>query len=218
MERKLSVSMMCVDFGMLKDQLVMFEEEGVDYLHIDVMDGHFVPNLMLGTTFVDYLRKNTKIPLDLHFMVENPAAILDIFHITEGDLVTLHVESSWNILSSLMHIRKLGAKVMVAISPQTTISSITHLLKYVDGVCVMLVIPGFAGQTLIHGMEEKVRSLAKYRKENTAELLIEVDGHVTLDNVLSLENDGTDVFVAGSSLLGKDPQYYREKIRSFYDA
>lgn len=216
MSRKLSVSMMCVDFGNLNHLLKMFEEEGVNYLHIDVMDGHFVPNLMLGTSFVDYLRKNTKIPLDFHFMVENAVTKLDWFQIQEGDIVTVHVESSWNVLDSLIHIRKLGAKAVLAISPQTQVASVMHLLDYVDGVCIMLVIPGFAGQTLIRGMEDKIQWLAKYRYENKAPFFIEVDGHVCTNNVLSLENAGADVFVAGTSLLGRDPKLYREKIRIFY--
>lgn len=216
MSRELSVSMMCIDLSNLGEMLRTFEDEGVNYLHVDVMDGHFVPNLMLGTTYVEWLKNNSRIPLDIHLMVEDPAAKLDWFPIGPGDMVTVHVESAWNVLDSLIHIRKLGAKAVLAISPQTPITSVIHLLDYVDGVCVMLVIPGFSGQTMIKGMEEKIRALSDYRRSSGSEFFIEADGHIHEDNIRSLEALGVDVFVAGTSLLGEHPGKYRERIRLFY--
>lgn len=216
MKRQLSVSMMCTDFGDLNGILDVFKEEHVDYLHIDIMDGHFVPNIMLGVSYVDWLRKATDIPLDFHLMVDEPASKLDWFPIRKGDIVTVHVESDWNALSALIQIRKLGAKAVLAISPQTPTSSVVHLLDYVDGVCVMLVIPGYSGQAMITGMEEKICELAKYREEKHATFFIEVDGHVNKDNIRELENAGAEIFVAGTSLLGKDPAAYRERVRLFY--
>ena len=216
MSRQLSVSMMCIDFGNLSDVLDMFREEHVDYLHIDIMDGHFVPNIMLGVSYVDWLRKVTDIPLDYHLMVEDPVSKLDWFPVRKGDIVTVHAESGWNALSTLIHIRKLGAKAVLAISPQTPVSSVIHLLNYVDGVCIMLVIPGYSGQTMILGMEDKIKELAKYRDEKNMKYFIEVDGHVSEKNARELEDCGADIFVAGTSLLGRAPKNYRDKIRAFY--
>lgn len=216
MNRKLSVSMMCVDYGNLNHALSLFKEEKVDYLHIDVMDGKFVPNLMLGVSYVEWLRKNTDIPLDFHLMVEDPLVKLDWFPVKNNDIVTIHIESNWNVLSALIHIRKYGAKAVLAISPQTPVTSIFHLLNYVDGICVMLVIPGFSGQKMIDGMKEKLEMLSNYRREKRMNFFIEVDGHVSECNIRELEEAGTDIFVAGTSLLGRDPSYYREKIRLFY--
>lgn len=217
MDRKLSVSMMCIDYGELNHTLEIFSDKGVDYLHIDVMDGRFVPNLMLGTAYVEWLRGHTRIPLDFHFMVEDAAAKLEWFPIREGDLVTVHVESSWSILNTLMSIREIGARAVLAVGPQTPITSIVHLLNYVDGVCIMLVIPGFSGQSMIKGMEDKIRFLADYRRENGSDFFIEVDGHVHENNIEMLEKAGADIFVAGTSLLGRDPSGYADRIQLFYD-
>lgn len=217
-QRQLSVSMMCVDFGYLAKSVRLFEEEQIDYLHIDVMDGYFVPNLMLGVSYVEWLRRTTHIPFDIHLMVKNPVAKLNWFPIQKDDIVTVHVESDWNILSTLIQIRKMGAKAVLAISPQTSVSSILHLISYVDGICVMLVIPGFSGQMMVQGMEDKVRELSRYRAEKNASFFIEVDGHVSEKNVNELEAAGADIFVAGTSLLGKEPTQYRKKIHLFYNA
>lgn len=217
MSKKLSVSMMCVDYGNLNRTLEIFSDKGVDYLHIDIMDGRFVPNLMLGTAYVEWLRGHTQIPLDFHFMVEDAAAKLEWFPICKGDLVTVHVESSWSILNTLMAIREIGAKAVLAVGPQTPITSIVHLLNYIDGVCVMLVIPGFSGQSMIKGMEDKIHFLADYRMKNRDDFFIEVDGHVHKDNIKMLGDAGADIFVAGTSLLGRDPSNYAERIQLFYN-
>lgn len=217
MKRQLSVSMMCIDYGNLNSTLRLFEEKHVDYLHIDIMDGHFVPNLMLGTTYVEWLRRTTEIPIDFHFMVEDAVTKIEWFPVREGDIVTLHVESSWSVLNALMAIRKKGARAVLAVGPQTPISSIIHLLDYIDGVCVMLVIPGFSGQSMIKGMEEKIEYLSRYRIENRANFFIEVDGHIHKNNIRMLEDAGANIFVVGTSLLGKNPEEYAERIQEFYD-
>lgn len=218
MKRRLSVSMMCVDFGNLNEVLRIFHEEKVNYLHIDVMDGHFVPNIMLGVSYVSWLRTASDIPLDIHLMVEEPIPKLSWFPLKSGDIVTVHVESVWNDVKELACIRETGVKVMLAVSPQTPVSAVLHLLKYVDGICVMLVVPGFSGQMMIDGMLEKVRELSRYREKNGVSFLIEVDGHVSEKNVRALEDAGAEIFVAGTSLLGSEPKHYREKLRLFYNA
>ncbi len=217
MGRKLSVSMMCVDFGNLADTVKIFENEKVDYLHIDIMDGHFVPNLMLGVSYVEWLRKNTNIPFDYHFMTEEPANKLQWFPIREKDIVTVHVESDWNAISVLIKIREMGARPVLAISPQTPVSSIKHLINYLDGVCVMLVVPGFSGQSMIRGMDDKIKRLVEVRNLYNSNFFIEVDGHVNDQNIRQLESFGSEIFVAGTSLLGRDPSGYRERIQLFYN-
>ena len=212
--RQLSVSMMCVDFGSLFETLKMFERNHVDYLHIDVMDGHFVPNIMLGSSYVSWLRRNTNIPLDIHFMVENPNQMLDVFDIREGDNVIVHVESSWNMLDVVMKIKSRGGKAFIAVSPQTPVDAIRHLIEYIDGVLIMLVIPGFSGQHMINGMFEKIELLQQYKNDG---FLVEVDGHVTEENIKQLEKAGADIFVAGTSLLKDDPMNYEERIKLFYN-
>ena len=213
---KISPSILAADPANLERDVKRVEAAGADYLHIDIMDGHFVPNIMLGVSYVDWLRKVTDIPLDYHLMVEDPVSKLDWFPVRKGDIVTVHAESGWNALSALIHIRKLGAKAVLAISPQTPVSSVIHLLNYVDGVCIMLVIPGYSGQTMILGMEDKIKELAKYRDEKNMKYFIEVDGHVSEKNARELEDCGADIFVAGTSLLGRAPKNYRDKIRAFY--
>ena len=216
MSRQLSVSMMCTDFGALRQTLKMFSEEHVDYLHIDIMDGHFVSNLMLGVSFAEWLRRSTDIPFDYHFMVEDPAAMIRWFPVRPGDIVTIHAESGGDLREALSVIKQMGAKAILAINPETPVSFVKRFFDMVDGICVMLVIPGRSGQVMIEGTENKVRELAKYNKDNDASLMIEVDGHISEKNIHMLEEAGAEVFVVGTSLLGKEPAHYREKIRLFY--
>lgn len=205
MKSKISPSMMCADIMNMKQVLDTFEKTGIEYLHIDIMDGHFVPNFTLGTDYCKILKKNTTIPLDIHMMVENPETKLDWFPMGEGDYVSVHVESTRHLQRVLSMIRAKGAKPMVAINPATPISAIEHVLDDIDGVLVMTVNPGFAGQKLVSATLKKITSLRKYLDENGYENVeIEVDGNVSFENAKKMRAAGADIFVAGTSSVFTD--------------
>ena len=199
-KKKISPSMMCCDFLSLKTQLDIFEEEHIEYLHIDIMDGAFVPNYTLGTDLIKQLHKATDIPLDLHLMIENPESKLDWFELKEGDIVSVHLESTRHLQRVLQKIKDAGAKAYAAINPATPITAIEEVLPDIDGVLIMTVNPGFAGQKLIPQTLDKISRMRKYLDENGREdAEIEVDGNVSFINAELMSKAGADIFVAGTS-------------------
>ncbi len=219
MKSKISPSMMCADIMNMKPVLETFEKEGIEYLHIDIMDGQFVPNFTLGTDYCKLLKKNTSIPLDIHMMLENPETKLDWFPLGEGDYVSIHVESTRHLQRVLAQIKAKGAKAMVAINPATPISSIEHVLDDIDGVLVMTVNPGFAGQKLVPATLKKITNLRKYLDENGyRHVEIEVDGNVSFENAKKMKEAGADIFVAGTSSVFKDEFTLEEGIKRLRDA
>lgn len=206
MKKQISPSVMCVDFFRLKDTVLEFEKLGIEYLHVDIMDGHFVSNYTLGTDFVKKLKIETKIPLDIHLMVEKPENVLDWFAFGEGDYVSVHLESTCHLQKVLAAIRARGAKPMVAINPATPFSLLENVLEDIDAVLVMTVNPGFAGQKLVKSTLKKIENLRKYLDENGyEEIEIEVDGNVSFENAVLMSKAGANIFVAGtSSVFEKD--------------
>jgi ribulose-phosphate 3-epimerase len=199
---KLSPSMMCADLFHLAETIKVFEEHQISYLHMDVMDGSFVPNLMLGTDTIRQIRQATKIPLDIHLMIEEPGEKLEWFDPRGGDYVSVHAETTRHLQRVLTKIRALGAKPMAAINPATPLSVIEEVLCDIDAVLIMCVNPGYAGQKLVPQTLEKIRRLRTLLDErgfNNVE--IEVDGNVTLENALKMREVGANIFVAGTSLL-----------------
>lgn len=198
--------MMCADALNLGATLKDFEKNGIEYLHIDIMDGSFVPNFTLGTDYCKILKKATNIPLDLHLMVDRPEERLDWFPIGEGDIVSVHVESTKHLQKVLRAIKDRGAKAYVAINPATPLCMIEEVLCDIDGVLVMTVNPGFAGQKLIPQTLEKItkaRKMLDANGKNDAE--IEVDGNVSFENAAKMSKAGANIFVAGtSSVFTKD--------------
>ena len=216
MDKKISPSIMCVDFFKLKETITEFQKLGVEYLHIDIMDGHFVSNYTLGTDFVKKLKAETKIPLDIHLMVEKPENILDWFSFGEGDWVSVHLESTCHLQKALAMIRARGAKPMVAINPATPICSIENVLEEIDGVLVMTVNPGFAGQKLVASTLKKIEKLRKYLDENGYENIeIEVDGNVSFKNADLMSRAGANIFVCGSSSVFSKEAAIPENIAKF---
>ena len=197
---KLSPSMMCSDIGKLAETLEIFDSSGVDYLHIDVMDGCFVPNFALGTDYVRALRKMSKIPIDAHLMIERPEDKISWFAPEPGDYFSVHYESTPHIARALMKIKEYGAKPMVALNPGTHYGAIEYLLDDIDAVLIMTVNPGYAGQKFLESSLEKIRSLRNWLDETgRGRIEIEADGNASLYNAKRMKEAGANIFVSGSS-------------------
>ena len=194
--------MMCCDFFNLAEQVKEFEQSSVELLHIDIMDGAFVPNFTLGSDYVKQLKKNTSIPLDIHLMVEYPERHLDMFPFGEGDYVSVHFESTKHLQRVLQMIKARGAKALLAINPATPIEMAIDVLDDIDGILVMTVNPGFAGQKMVPHAIEKIKRTRKFLDENgRPDAEIEVDGNVSIPNAINMKNAGANIFVLGTAAL-----------------
>lgn len=215
---KISPSMMCCDLCELKPTLEQFELLGIEYLHIDIMDGVYVPNYTLGTDYVRMLRGCTDIPMDLHLMIMNPEAKLDWFDIRPGDYVSVHYESTLHIHRAIQKIKEKGAKAMLAINPGTPAACVGELADELDGVLVMTVDPGFAGQTMVPQTLKKLAELKKWLKKSGHENLeVEVDGNVSYENAKKMRESGADIFVAGTSSIFTKQASLEQSIRRLRD-
>ena len=202
MKVKLSLSMMCADIGKLTEALDIFKKCDIDYLHIDVMDGIFVPNYTLGTDYVEQLRKLTDIPLDIHLMVERHESKIAWFHPKKGDYVSVHYESTPHIHRAIAKIKDRGAKAMLAINPGTPLACVEELADELDGILIMTVNPGFAGQSLIPHTIKKILRLKQWLcDQGYNHIEIEVDGNVSFENAKKMREAGADIFVAGTSSI-----------------
>lgn len=200
---QLSPSMMCVPAWQDVSGIISeLQQCGVEWLHADVMDGHFVPNMMLGTDSIKQLRKISPIPLDLHMMIENPDDKLDWFDIQPGEFVSIHVETTKHLQRVLAKVRSYGAHPMVALNPATPLCMIEDVLTDVDGVLIMTVNPGFAGQKLVPQTLDKIARLRNMLDEaGREEVRIEVDGNVSFENAVKMRAAGADIFVCGTSSI-----------------
>ena len=211
----ISASMMCADLVNLKETLHIFEEERVDYLHIDVMDGAFVPNFGLGVDYIRSLRELTKIPLDIHLMVRDPEYKLQWIGIHKDDIVSIHYESTFQVQRALDWLEPYGCKKFLAINPATPIYALEEVLDYIDGVNLLMVNPGFAGQKIVESTLKKAAKLQQFLVEHgKQDLIFEADGNITLEHAKQLRAIGTDMFVAGTSsvFMGKVGEY-RDNIK-----
>ncbi len=219
MKKKISPSIMCVDFLKLGDTLKSFEKNNIDYIHVDIMDGEFVPNFTLGTNFCEQLRRATNIPLDIHMMVNRPDTKIEWLGLAEGDYVSVHYESTPHIHRVLQKIRELGAKPMLAINPATPVCVLENVLEMIDGVLVMTVNPGFAGQPLVPGAFEKIRAVREFLDEKGyTDIEIEVDGNVSFENAEKMSKAGANIFVAGTSSIFKKDLTLDEGTEKLYRA
>lgn len=199
---KISASMMCSDLIHLKENISVFEHAGVDYLHIDIMDGEFVPNFGLGVDYLRGLRELTTIPMDIHLMVNRPEDKLGWLDIQPEDRVHIHYESTKHVQRTVERTRRYGCKVMLAINPATPIYSVEEMLDYIDGVTVLTVNPGFAGQRIVHSCIKKTEKLSSFLSELNYDWLdIEVDGNISFENAKILRGYGANLFVAGTSSI-----------------
>lgn len=216
MKVKISPSMMCADIFSLKETLDVLKEENIEFLHVDVMDGQFVQNYMLGTDYIKNIRTMSPIPLDIHLMIEKPEEKIGWFGLQKGDYVSIHAESTKHLQRVLSHVREYSAHPIVAINPATPLSAIEEILDDVDGVLVMTVNPGFAGQKIVPHTLDKISRVRKLLDEkNFHEKIVEVDGNVSIENAIQMRKSGADTFVTGTSCMFTKDKSLSENIRYF---
>ncbi len=217
MKSKISASMMCSDLIDLKETLRIFEEEEVEYLHIDMMDGTFVPNFGLGVDYIRGLRKLTNIPLDLHLMIKDPEYKFQWIGIKETDIVSIHYESTFQVQRALDYLKTYGCKRYLAVNPATPVYVLEEVLDYIDGINLLMVNPGHAGQKIVPSTIKKAQRVVDFlRSEGREDIAIEVDGNITPENGNKLKNIGAEIFVCGTSAIFKgNVADYRNNIQIF---
>ncbi len=200
--KKISPSLLSADFSNLEKDIKMLEEAGADLLHIDVMDGHFVPNITIGPVVVEAIKEVSAIPLDIHLMISDPDYYVNAFIDAGADYLTVHAESSPHVHRIVQKIRDGGIKAGVSLNPHTPISVLENILQDIDLVLIMSVNPGFGGQSFIPHSLEKIKKLKQFLQENNANHIeTEVDGGIKLDNIKEVSDAGCDIFVSGSGIL-----------------
>ena len=190
--------MLACDFGNLESEISMINDSKVDWFHIDVMDGVFVPNISFGTPIMNVLKKYTKKPLDVHLMIINPDNYIEKFAELGSRVLTVHFEACTHLHRTIQRIKSLNMKAGVAINPHTPISSLESIIKEIDLVCIMSVNPGFGGQSFIETTYQKIKDLKSLINKRNSKTLIEIDGGVNSENAKKLIENGADVLVAGS--------------------
>ena len=198
---KISPSILSADFTCLADQVREAEEAGVDYIHVDVMDGHFVPNITIGPLVVKALRPITKLPLDVHLMIENPEFYIEDFSKAGADIITVHQEATPHLHRTIQQIHDLGIKAGVSINPSTSVRTLDEIICDLDLILVMSVNPGFGGQSYIHSCTNKIRKVREMLDDRGVSADLEVDGGVNVDTVNEVISAGANAFVAGSAIF-----------------
>jgi ribulose-phosphate 3-epimerase len=206
-------SILSADFSCLGQQIQAVEAAGADWIHIDVMDGHFVPNITMGPIVVKAARKSTALPLDVHLMVKNPDLFIADFVHAGADLISVHVETCPHLNRTIGLIKENGARAGVVLNPATPLSALEWVLDELDFVLVMSVNPGFGGQAFITGSLSKIRKLRQLIDQQGRKILIQVDGGVNSETIEALHLAGVDVFVAGSAIFGSSD--YRQTIAAW---
>ena len=199
---KIAPSILSADFARLSDEIGGIEEGGAEWVHVDVMDGHFVPNITIGPLIVDAARRSTNLPLDVHLMIENPDHYVEAFVKAGADIVTVHQEACTHLHRTIQKIHELGAKAGVALNPGTSLETIRDVLPYLDLLLVMSVNPGFGGQSYIEASTAKLGRARAMLDEVGSDAELEVDGGVGVSNVEEIVNAGASVVVAGSAVYG----------------
>jgi ribulose-phosphate 3-epimerase len=203
-------SILSADFSVLGEEIAAVEAAGADWIHIDVMDGHFVPNITMGPGVVKSLRKMTVLPFDVHLMIENPEQYIQPFAEAGSDRITVHMEALIHLHRTVSQIKELGLKAGVSLNPATPLSFVESILTDIDLLLIMTVNPGFGGQQFINTMLPKIRQARELIDRFAPAVLLEVDGGVTLTNMPAILKAGADVLVAGASIFGSGN--YRDTI------
>lgn len=202
MKKLLSASVMCADLNNMQKSVEELEKSGIDLLHIDIMDGSFVPNITFGFDHVNAIKSISNIPLDVHMMVSAPALFIDRMNLDENDIISVHCEADVHIHKTLEQIKNRGVKSALALNPHTPVENIRYITDYIDMLLIMTVSPGFAGQKLFAGAEKKTRDAREYLDSLGCDSIpIEVDGNISPENAKKLSACGADIFVLGTSGL-----------------
>ena len=209
---KIAPSILSADFSRLGEEVTAAEKAGADWIHIDVMDGHFVPNITIGPLVVAPVRKMTGLTLDVHLMIEDPDKYIKSFADSGADIITVHEEACVHLHRTIQNIKECGAKAAVSLNPATSLSTIEHVLDDIDMVLIMSVNPGFGGQKFIPGAIGKISELKRIIDERKLNVDIEVDGGVNLDNVAEVDRAGADIVVMGSAFYNSDN--YAETVKA----
>jgi len=206
-------SILSADFSKLGDEIQSVEKAGADWIHVDVMDGHFVPNITIGPLIVEAARRITSLPLDVHLMIENPDRYIEDFAKAGADLISVQVEACIHLNRTIQMIKSMDLRAGVVLNPSTPLSALEWVLEDVDFVMIMSVNPGFGGQKFIPNTIDKIRSLRQMIQDRGLSILIEIDGGVNETTIKNISDAGVDVFVAGSAIF-KSPNY-KETISKF---
>jgi len=206
--KKIAPSILSADFGRLAEEIKAVEESGADWIHLDIMDGHFVPNMTIGPPVVKALRKTTSLPFDVHLMIENPDRYLDAFIDAGSDVLTIHIEATPHLHRTINYLREKNIKGGVALNPSTPIWALEEIIADCDLILIMTVNPGFGGQHFIHSMIPKIRRTRDMIAKQAKPILMEVDGGISPDNIQVISDAGADVFVAGAAVFGSDDYSY----------
>ncbi|MFC9538400.1 ribulose-phosphate 3-epimerase [Lysinibacillus sp. NPDC056959] len=201
---QIAPSILAANFANLGEEVKEVEKAGAQLIHIDVMDGHFVPNISFGSIVLDAIRPLTDLPLDVHLMIENPDQYIEQFAKAGADYITVHVEACRHLHRTIQLIRSFGVKPGVVLNPHTPIESIQHILEDIDMVLFMTVNPGFGGQKFIHSVVPKIEALAAIIKERNLDIAIEIDGGINAETIVPCAKAGATIFVAGSAIYSKE--------------
>ena len=211
---QISPSILSADFSQLGNEIKRLEKGGADMIHVDVMDGHFVPNLTIGPPVIKYLRKYTKIPFDVHLMISPVHKYIIDYANAGADIITIHPEATENLSESVNHIKKLNKKVGLCLNPDTDIKKIINYLNQIDIVLIMSVFPGFGGQKFIPEIVIKIKELDKIKKENNLIFDIEVDGGINFSNYKIVLEAGANILVSGTTIFKENNGDLKKNIES----
>lgn len=210
---RLAPSILAADFNALGEQIELLEQSGIEYLHIDVMDGKFVPSISFGMPLIASIRKNSKLIFDVHLMIEEPIRYLEEFKAAGADIITVHAEACIHLHRTVTKIKELGLRAGVSINPATPLSVLQHILEEVDMVLIMTVNPGYGGQSFIDSTLGKISDLRKMIEETGRDIDIEVDGGITASNVDTVLDAGANVIVSGTGVFRGD---IRQNVEAFW--